>query len=199
LNVEKARLDKILANNEIRTLITAIGPGCVSALKGDGNGESEEELTPEVLKKRLRYHKIILLCDADVDGAHIRTLIMTFFYRYARELIENGHLYIAQPPLYLLKKGKAQHWLHSDKELETKLKEIGKEGTSLQRYKGLGEMNPEQLWETTLNPETRTMLQVQLEDAEVADNIFTVLMGSEVEPRRAFIEKHAKDVKRLDV
>ncbi|HVN67920.1 MAG TPA: DNA topoisomerase (ATP-hydrolyzing) subunit B, partial [Candidatus Sulfotelmatobacter sp.] len=199
LNVEKARLDKILANNEIRTLITAIGPGVVTALKGDGNGESEEELTAEELKKRLRYHKIILLCDADVDGAHIRTLIMTFFYRYARELIENGHLYIAQPPLYLLKKGKAQHWLHSDKELETKMKEIGREGTSLQRYKGLGEMNPEQLWETTLNPETRTMLQVELEDAEVADNIFTVLMGSEVEPRREFIEKHAKDVKRLDV
>jgi len=199
LNVEKARLDKILANNEIRTLITAIGPGCVSALKGDGGGDAEVELTPEELKKRLRYHKIILLCDADVDGAHIRTLIMTFFYRYARELIENGHLYIAQPPLYLLKKGKTQHWLHSDKELEKKLKEVGKEGTSLQRYKGLGEMNPEQLWETTLNPETRTMLQVQLEDAEVADNIFTVLMGSEVEPRRAFIEKHAKDVKRLDV
>ncbi|MFA4843702.1 MAG: DNA topoisomerase (ATP-hydrolyzing) subunit B [Candidatus Margulisiibacteriota bacterium] len=199
LNVEKARLDKILANNEIRTLITAIGPGCIAALKGDGNGESEVELTPDELKKRLRYHKIILLCDADVDGAHIRTLIMTFFYRYARELVENGHLYIAQPPLYLLKKGKAQHWLHSDKELETKMKEIGREGTSLQRYKGLGEMNPEQLWETTLNPETRTMLQVQLEDAEVADNIFTVLMGSEVEPRRAFIEKHAKDVKRLDV
>ena len=199
LNVEKARLDKILANNEIRTLITAIGPGCVSALKGDGNGDAEVELTPEELKKRLRYHKIILLCDADVDGAHIRTLIMTFFYRYARELIENGHLYIAQPPLYLLKKGKTQHWLHSDKELESKMKEIGKEGTSLQRYKGLGEMNPEQLWETTLNPETRTMLRVELEDAEVADNIFTVLMGSEVEPRRAFIEKHAKDVKRLDV
>jgi len=199
LNVEKARLDKILANNEIRTLITAIGPGVVTALKGNGNGESEVELTPEELKKRLRYHKIILLCDADVDGAHIRTLIMTFFYRYARELIENGHLYLAQPPLYLLKKGKTQHWLHSDKELEAKMKEIGREGTSLQRYKGLGEMNPEQLWETTLNPDTRTMLQVQLEDAEVADNIFTVLMGSEVEPRRAFIEKHAKDVKRLDV
>lgn len=200
LNVEKARLDKILANNEIRTLITAIGPGCVSALKGTGNGEdAETELTPEEIKKRLRYHKIILLCDADVDGAHIRTLILTFFYRYARELVENGHLYIAQPPLYLLKKSKAQYWLHSDKELEQKLKEIGKDGISLQRYKGLGEMNAEQLWETTLNPETRTMLQVSLEDAEVADEIFTVLMGSEVEPRREFIEKNAKLVKRLDV
>jgi DNA gyrase subunit B len=199
LNVEKARLDKILANNEIRTLITAIGPGVISALKGDGEGETENELTPEELNKRLRYHKIILLCDADVDGAHIRTLIMTFFYRYARELVENGNLYIAQPPLYLLKKGKAQYWLHSDKEMEIKMKEIGKEGTSLQRYKGLGEMNPTQLWETTLDPTTRMMLQVTLEDAEVADNIFKVLMGSEVEPRREFIEKHAKDVKRLDV
>jgi DNA gyrase subunit B len=199
LNVEKARLDKILASNEIRTLITAIGPGVISALKGDGEGENESELTPEEVLKRLRYHKIILLCDADVDGAHIRTLIMTFFYRYARELVENGNLYIAQPPLYLLKKGKAQYWLHSDKEMDDKMKEIGREGTSLQRYKGLGEMNPTQLWETTLNPESRTMLQVTLEDAEVADNIFKVLMGSEVEPRREFIEKHAKDVKRLDI
>lgn len=199
LNVEKARLDKILANNEIRTLITAIGPGAVTALKGDGDSESEEELTAEELKKRLRYHKIVLLCDADVDGAHIRTLILTFFYRYAREIIENGHLYIAQPPLYLLKKGKAQHWLYSEKEMEQKMKQVGKEGTNLQRYKGLGEMNPEQLWETTLNPATRTMLRVSLEDAEVADQIFKVLMGTEVEPRREFIEKHAKEVKRLDV
>jgi len=199
LNVEKARLDKILANNEIRTLITAIGPGAVSALKGNGNSDAEEELTAAEVAKRLRYHKIVLLCDADVDGAHIRTLIMTFFYRYAREIIENGHLYIAQPPLYLLKKGKAQHWIYSDKELEQKLKQIGKEGIALQRYKGLGEMNPSQLWETTLNPDTRTMLKVNLEDAEVADDIFKVLMGTEVEPRRAFIEKHAKDVKRLDV
>jgi len=199
LNVEKARLDKILANNEIRTLITAIGPGVISGLKGDGNGEREEELSQEELLKRLRYHKIVLLCDADVDGAHIRTLILTFFYRYARELIENGNLYIAQPPLYLVKKGKAQYWIYSDKELEKKLKEIGKEGVMVQRYKGLGEMNPEQLWETTLDPARRTLLQVTLEDAEVADEIFKILMGAEVEPRREFIEKHAKEVKRLDV
>ena len=199
LNVEKARLDKILANNEIRTLITAIGPAAVTALKGDGNSESESEITTEELKKRLRYHKIILLCDADVDGAHIRTLIMTFFFRYAKEIIEYGCLYIAQPPLYLLKKGKSQFWLFSDKELEMKMKELGKDGITLQRYKGLGEMNPEQLWDTTLNPETRTMLQVTMEEAEVADEIFKVLMGSEVEPRREFIEKNAKLVKRLDV
>ncbi|MBU0629915.1 MAG: DNA topoisomerase (ATP-hydrolyzing) subunit B [Candidatus Margulisbacteria bacterium] len=199
LNVEKARLDKILANNEIRTLITAIGPGAVTALKGDGNSDSESEITAEELMKRLRYHKIILLCDADVDGAHIRTLIMTFFFRYAKEIIEYGALYIAQPPLYLLKKGKSQHWLFSEKELETKLKDIGKDGVTIQRYKGLGEMNPEQLWDTTLNPETRTMLQVTMEEAEVADEIFKVLMGSEVEPRREFIEKNAKLVKRLDV
>jgi len=199
LNVEKARLDKILANNEIRTLITAIGPGVVSGMKGDGDGDREDELTVEEVLKRLRYHKIVLLCDADVDGAHIRTLILTFFYRYARELIENGNLYIAQPPLYLLKKGKASYWLYSDKEMETKIKEVGKEGISLQRYKGLGEMNPEQLWETTLDPARRTLLQLTLEDAEVADEIFKTLMGTEVEPRREFIEKHAKEVKRLDV
>jgi len=199
LNVEKARLDKILANNEIRTLITAIGPGAVTALKGNGNSDSEEELTAEELRKRLRYHKIVLLCDADVDGAHIRTLILTFFYRYAREIIENGHLFIAQPPLYLVKKGKTQNWIYSDKELEQKMKQIGRDGVTVQRYKGLGEMNPEQLWDTTLNPDTRTMLRVDLDDAEVADEIFKILMGTEVEPRREFIEKHAKDVKRLDV
>ena len=199
LNVEKARLDKILANNEIRTLITAIGPGVVTGMRGGGDGDREEELSGEELMKRLRYHKIVLLCDADVDGAHIRTLILTFFYRYARELVENGNLYIAQPPLYLFRKGKAQHWLYSEQELEKKLKEVGKEGVAVQRYKGLGEMNPEQLWETTLDPSRRTLLQVTLEDAEVADEIFKILMGTEVEPRREFIEKHAKEVKRLDV
>jgi DNA gyrase subunit B len=180
-------------------LITAIGPGAVTALKGNGNSDSEEELTAEELRKRLRYHKIVLLCDADVDGAHIRTLILTFFYRYAREIIENGHLFIAQPPLYLVKKGKTQNWIYSDKELEQKMKQIGRDGVTVQRYKGLGEMNPEQLWDTTLNPDTRTMLRVDLDDAEVADEIFKILMGTEVEPRREFIEKHAKDVKRLDV
>jgi DNA gyrase subunit B len=199
LNVEKARLDKILANNEIRTLITAIGPGVITGLKGDGDGEGESELSQEELLKKLQYHKVIIMCDADVDGSHIRTLLLTFFYRYAREVVENGNLYIAQPPLYLIKKGKKQDYAYSDKELEATLKKTGKDGIVIQRYKGLGEMNPEQLWETTLDPTRRTLLQVSLEDAEVADEIFKILMGSEVEPRREFIQKHAKDVTRLDI
>lgn len=201
LNVEKARLDKILANNEIRMMITAIGAGVVSGLRGDanGNGGKEEEVSSEEMLKKLRYHKIILMTDADVDGSHIRTLLLTFFFRYARELIENGHIYIAQPPLYRVAKGKAQHYIYNEKELEKKLKEIGKDGIHLQRYKGLGEMNPPQLWETTMDPAQRAMLQVTLEDAEVADEIFQVLMGTEVEPRRDFIQSHAKEVKRLDI
>jgi DNA gyrase subunit B len=184
INVEKARIDKVLSNSEIRTLVTAIGAGI-----------GADEFNVE----KIRYHKIVLMTDADVDGAHIRTLLLTFFYRYARELIEGGYLYIAQPPLYLLKKGKEERYAYSDKEMEKARKEMGGQGLHLQRYKGLGEMNPEQLWETTMNPETRTLLQVQLEDAEVADEIFKVLMGSEVEPRKAFIQENAKRVKRLDV
>ncbi len=207
LNVEKARLDKILTNNEIRTIITAIGPGVVTGLKGTTNGggegekegDKENELTVEKLLKELRYHKIILMCDADVDGSHIRTLLLTFFFRYARELVDNGNIYIAQPPLYLVKKGKQQKYAYSDDEMAAVVKEFGKDGVLVQRYKGLGEMNPDQLWETTMNPDSRTVLQVTLEDGEVADEIFTILMGSEVEPRRDFIEKHAKEVKRLDI
>ncbi|KAF0134913.1 MAG: DNA gyrase subunit B [Candidatus Saganbacteria bacterium] len=201
LNVEKARLDKILTNNEIRTIITAIGPGVVTGLKGgeNGSGDKETEVTEEKIMKELRYHKIILMCDADVDGSHIRTLILTFFYRYARELIERGFIYIAQPPLYLVKKGKQQKYAYNDEEMNKLVKEFGKDGVGVQRYKGLGEMNPDQLWETTMNPETRTLLQITLEDAEVADVIFNVLMGTEVEPRREFIEKHGKEVKRLDI
>jgi len=200
LNVEKARLDKILTNNEIRTMITAIGPGVVTGLKGDGNGQDREgEISTEQILKELRYHKVILMTDADVDGSHIRTLLLTFFFRYAREIVENGNVYIAQPPLYLLHKGRAQRYAYSDAEMEKAMKEMGREGVTIQRYKGLGEMNPEQLWDTTMNPETRTMLQVTLEDAEVADEIFKILMGTEVEPRREFIEKHAKEVRRLDV
>ena len=183
LNVEKARLDKILGNEEIRSMITAFG-----------NGIGDEF---DIAKSR--YGKIIIMTDADVDGAHIRTLLLTFFYRYMKQLIENGRIYIAQPPLYLIKKGK-QHWYtYSDEEMAKLLEDIGRDGISVQRYKGLGEMNPEQLWETTMNPEGRTILQVQMEDAIAADEMFSVLMGDKVEPRRKFIEKHAKEVRNLDI
>ena len=183
LNVEKARLDKILNNEEIRTMITAFG----NSIGDDFDLEKS------------RYGKIIIMTDADVDGAHIRTLLLTFFYRYMRPLIENGRIYIAQPPLYLLKKGRESWYLYSDDELSELLGKIGRENISLQRYKGLGEMNPEQLWETTMNPEGRTILQVQLEDAMEADEIFSILMGDKVEPRRKFIEDNAKYVRYLDL
>ncbi|MBU0672056.1 MAG: DNA topoisomerase (ATP-hydrolyzing) subunit B [Candidatus Margulisbacteria bacterium] len=196
LNVEKARIDKILASNEIRIMITAIGPGVISGLGGNGKGD---EISDEEFFKKLNYHKVVIMTDADVDGAHIRTLLLTFFFRYARRLIESGKIYIAHPPLYLIKKGKAEEYAYSDKEQEKILKKLGKDGAHVQRYKGLGEMNPEQLWDTTMNPETRTLLRVELEDAEEADEIFKVLMGSDVEPRRQFIQENAKLVKRLDV
>ena len=183
LNVEKARLDKILNNEEIRTMITAFGSGI----------GSEFDIT------KRRYGKIIIMTDADVDGAHIRTLLLTFFYRYMRPLIENGHVYIAQPPLYQIRKGKSHWYTYSDEELAQKLDEIGRDGITVQRYKGLGEMNPEQLWETTMDPEKRTVLQVHLREAEEADSIFTILMGDKVEPRRRFIEEHANLVRNLDL
>ena len=183
LNVEKARLDKIFANAEIRTMITAFG-----------NGISEDF---DLAKSR--YGKIIIMTDADVDGAHIRTLLLTFFYRYMRPLIEHGRVYIAQPPLYQIRKGQKHWYTFSDEELAAKLNEIGRDNINVQRYKGLGEMNPEQLWETTMDPETRTMLRVDLQDAEEADELFTILMGEKVEPRRQFIEENAKKVKNLDI
>lgn len=183
LNVEKARLDKILNNDEIRTMITAFGNG----------------IADEFDLEKSRYGKIIIMTDADVDGAHIRTLLLTFFYRYMKPLIEAGRIYIAQPPLYLVKKGREQWYLYSDPEMNTLLNRIGRDGIGVQRYKGLGEMNPEQLWETTMNPEGRTILRVDLENAEEADRIFSVLMGDKVEPRRNFIEEHAKHVRNLDV
>jgi DNA gyrase subunit B len=198
LNVEKARLDKILANEEIRTLITAIGPGAIQGLS-ERVDEDEDDLTIEHVLKKLRYHKIVIMTDADVDGSHIRTLLLTFFFRYARLVIEAGALYIAQPPLYLVKKGSGRHYVYSEKELQDKLDELGREKSNIQRYKGLGEMNPDQLWETTMDPEKRTMLKVNLEDAEKADEIFSILMGSEVEPRKAFIEKYAKEVRWIDI
>lgn len=183
LNVEKARLDKILANEEIRALISAIGTGI---------GE-------EFDLKKARYHRIFLMSDADVDGAHIRTLLLTFFYRYMRPLIEAGYVYIAQPPLYRVRKGKVDRYAYSDAELEEILREIGRDGVTIQRYKGLGEMNPQQLWETTMNPEKRTVLQVNIEDAIEADAIFSMLMGDQVEPRREFIQENARYVRNLDV
>jgi len=181
LNVEKARLHKILRNNEIRTMITAFGTGI---------GE-EFDIT------KARYHKISIMTDADVDGSHIRTLLLTFLYRYMPGLIESGYVYIAQPPLYQVKKGKVRRYAFTDEELNAVQEEIGETGVTVQRYKGLGEMNP--LWETTMDPETRTMLQVRIEDAMEADRMFTILMGDAVEPRRAFIEKHAREVENLDV
>ncbi|MEW6274191.1 MAG: DNA topoisomerase (ATP-hydrolyzing) subunit B [Bacillota bacterium] len=183
LNVEKARLDKILANDEIRALITALGTGI-----GD-----EFDLS------KARYHRIVIMSDADIDGAHIRTLLLTFLYRYMRQLIEAGYVFIAQPPLYQVIKGKTSHYAYSDAELESLLQNIGRNGVVIKRYKGLGEMNPEQLWETTMNPEKRTMLQVTLKDAIEADMLFSMLMGDQVEPRRDFIQENALFVRNLDV
>jgi len=183
LNVEKARMDKILKNNEILALITAIGTGIGEEFNIEG----------------ARYHRIVIMTDADVDGEHIRTLLLTFFFRYMRPLIEEGFLYIAQPPLYKLSKGKSVTYAYTEREKEAKIEELGKTGVGMQRYKGLGEMNPRQLWETTMDPESRMMLQVTVDDAVEADELFTILMGENVEPRREFIETHAKEVTNLDI
>ena len=183
LNVEKTRLDKMLGNAEIRCMITAFGAGI----------DSEFDET------KLRYHKIICMTDADVDGSHIRTLLLTFFFRHMRPMIEKGYVYIAQPPLYLIKKGNMEKYVYSDEELNRTLDEIGRDRITVQRYKGLGEMNPEQLWDTTMDPEKRIMLQVTMDDAMAADQIFTVLMGDQVEPRREFIEINSKLVADLDI
>jgi len=183
LNVEKARLDKILANEEIRNIITALGAGV----------KEEFDLT------KLRYHKIILMADADVDGAHIRTLLLTFLYRELRALVDAGHVYIAQPPLFMVKSGKDEIYCFDEKERDEALSRLGRKNVQVQRYKGLGEMNPEQLWRTTMNPETRTLLRVTSEDAVEADRIFTILMGEQVEPRRQFIEENALSVRNLDI
>ncbi|KAF1679193.1 MULTISPECIES: DNA topoisomerase (ATP-hydrolyzing) subunit B [Bacillus] len=184
LNVEKARLDKILSNNEVRSMITALGTG----IGEDFNLE------------KARYHKVVIMTDADVDGAHIRTLLLTFFYRYMRQIIENGYVYIAQPPLYKVQQGKRVEYAYNDKELEDLLNTLPQTPKpGLQRYKGLGEMNAVQLWETTMDPSTRTLLQVTLEDAMDADETFEMLMGDKVEPRRNFIEANARYVKNLDI
>jgi DNA gyrase subunit B len=184
LNVEKARLDKILSNTEIRAIITALGTG----------------ISDDFDIAKARYHKIVIMTDADVDGAHIRTLLLTFFYRYMRKLIEVGYVYIAQPPLYKLERNKIVRYAYNDKQKDAIMQEFG-EGSKVmtQRYKGLGEMNPTQLWETTMDPDSRTFLQVTIEDAIDADTIFDALMGDNVEPRRDFIQEHAKYVKNLDI
>jgi len=183
LNVEKARLNKILSNREIEALISALGTGIEDSFDL-GN---------------LRYHHIIVMTDADVDGAHIRTLLLTFFFRYMEPLINSGHLYIAQPPLYRIAARSKQYYVYTEEEKERLLKKLGKAKTQMQRYKGLGEMNPEQLWETTMNPESRTLLQVDIEDALKADSTFDKLMGPAVPPRKRFIQTHAKAVRNLDI
>jgi len=183
LNVEKARMDRILKNNEILALITATGTGI------------GEEFDIE----KARYHKIIIMTDADVDGEHIRTLLLTFFFRYMRPLIEVGYLYIAQPPLYKVSKGKQVAYAFTEREKQQKIEEFGGTGAGIQRYKGLGEMNPGQLWETTMDPENRMTVKVTVDDAVEADELFTILMGEKVEPRREFIETHAKEVTNLDI
>jgi len=184
INVEKAPSDKMLAHEEIRAIITALGAGI----------DEEFDLS------RLRYHRVILMTDADVDGSHIRTLLLTFFFRHMPELINNGHLFIGQPPLYRIKSSKFEQWVYSDQEKEEVLQQLkGAKKVDIQRYKGLGEMSAEQLWETTMNPATRTMLTVNVGDTTKADHIFSVLMGAEVPPRKAFIQAHAKSVKNLDI
>jgi len=184
LNVEKARIDKILSNEEIRTIITALGTGI---------GEDDFDVS------KIRYGKVIIMTDADVDGAHIRTLLLTFFFRYMKELIEKKYIYIAQPPLYRVFKNKQEFYAYDDDELNDILNRMGKNNANIQRYKGLGEMNPDQLWKTTMDPENRTILQVTIEEAIEADLIFSTLMGDKVEPRRKFIEDNAKFVRNLDI
>ncbi len=185
LNVEKARIDKVYDNEKLLPVITALG-----ASIGD-----------DFDLNKLRYHKVIIMADADVDGSHIRTLLLTFFFRYMKDLVENGHIYIAQPPLFKIAKNKEETYAYNEKEMDKKINERNwkKEDCSIQRYKGLGEMNPEQLWETTMNPETRSILRVELEDAVAADEIFTILMGDKVDPRKEFITSHAKHVTNLDI
>ncbi|GAI14218.1 unnamed protein product, partial [marine sediment metagenome] len=183
LNVEKATKDKIIEHEELRAIATALRANI------DGQGDLS----------KLRYQRIIIMTDADVDGSHIRTLLLTFFYRHMMELINQGYLFIAQPPLYRIKSGKQQFWIYSEQEKERKIKELEGNKQEIQRYKGLGEMSPTQLWETTMNPDTRTLLRVEIEDAIAADQAFHMLMGNEVLPRKNFIQAHAQNVRNLDI
>ena len=183
MNVEKQRMYKILGSDSIKCMITAFGCGI---------GEDFDI-------EKIRYHRIIIMTDADVDGSHIRTLLLTFLYRYIPKVIEEGYVYIARPPLYKITKGKNEYYCYVEEELNKKLEEIGKDNVIVQRYKGLGEMNPSQLWETTMNPETRTLMKVTIEHASYADEIFSILMGDKVEPRRDFIQNNARSVMNLDI
>lgn len=183
LNSEKARMDRVLNNEKIQPIILALGAG----------------IGQDFDISKLRYHKIIIMADADVDGAHISTLLMTFFYRYMKPLVEHGHLYIAMPPLFLVRKGRQKRYVFSEEERDEAIAEFGDRGVFVQRYKGLGEMNADQLWETTMDPEHRTMIHVKLDDVIEADRMFTILMGDEVEPRRQFIQTNARYVKNLDI
>jgi DNA gyrase subunit B len=181
--VEKAAKEKIIVHEELRAIVTAL------------KANSDEQFD----SSKLRYHRIIIMTDADVDGSHIRTLLLTFFYRHMTELINQGYLYIAQPPLYRIKSGKQEFWLYSDQEKEERLKGLREDKIDIQRYKGLGEMTPVQLWETTMNPANRTLLQVEVKDAIAAVQAFRMLMGDEVLPRKRFIQAHAQNVRNLDI
>lgn len=184
LNVEQARMDKILANQEIKNLIIALGVGIGEVLDIE----------------KIRYHRVVIMTDADVDGAHIRTLLLTMFYRYLKPVIEQGYLYVAQPPLYKLNQGKKVEYVYSEENKDAVLKKFSDSAkVGIQRYKGLGEMNPEQLWETTMDPEHRKMYRIQISDAEEADRTFETLMGADVAPRKKFIQSHAKKVRNLDI
>ncbi|MFA5860471.1 MAG: toprim domain-containing protein, partial [Candidatus Thermoplasmatota archaeon] len=204
LNVQKSRLDKILKNNEIQALITALGAG-ISETPGPKLTQDVEVVEPGARKKedfdltKLRYHRVIIMTDADVDGAHIRTLLLTFFFNYMYPLVERGHVFIAQPPLFKVKKGKTERYAFNEAAKDAMLAEMGSQGVSIQRYKGLGEMNPDQLWETTMDPEKRTLARVNVDDAAAASQLFDVLMGDAVEPRRDFIMEQARNAKNIDV
>ena len=195
INAEKARIDKLLSNNEIQTIITALGAGF------GGDGDSEETSAGDFDITKLRYHKIIIMTDADIDGSHIRTLLLTFLYRKMPELIMGGYVYIAQPPLYKISKGKKSNWVYTDNQKDQLLEEFKEAGqkAEIQRYKGLGEMNANQLWETTMNKENRTLLKVTISDAVEANLIFSTLMGEDVESRREFIVTNSKFVTNLDI
>lgn len=197
LNIEKAREDKIYGNQEIQAILVATGIAAAKEAESDRSESDDDDIPFDF--SRLRYHKIVIMTDADVDGAHIRTLLLTFFYRFARPLVDRGHIYVAQPPLYKVESGQKVQYVYNERELESYLSTVKRKNVGVSRFKGLGEMMPQQLWDTTMDPEKRTLLQVKVDDAAEADRIFTILMGNKVETRREFIEKYAANVKNLDI